>query len=149
MDFLDDIRAGRSTVEQALENAEQIKHLPASAKSSVRYQESWERIKHQVPDRRDQAALVDFLCLLAAAQTALGEKTQVMPILEWNLTDLDWAKRMLRWLIREREDRLHGVAESFLQLKHKSVNVFLLSREYNGPAAMAWRRRTRGSRGTI
>ena len=128
------IQAGEMTVDQALEAADKLANLPVSEKVFAWYRQTWERIKSQVPDRRDQGELVDFLSLLAAAQTALGEKTQILKILNWRLSDLDWAKRMVRWLIQGRDREGDGDPETLLQLRHKSVYDFLLSKPYDGPA---------------
>jgi hypothetical protein len=124
---------GNMTVEQALQAAAGLAGFPVAEKVLAWYRQSWERITALAPNPEDRVALTDFCCLLAAAQTPVGEK-QILKLLDWKPARLNWAQQLLNWLIVRRVDKTNGYEEAYLQLRHQSVYEFLVSVKYEGPA---------------
>jgi hypothetical protein len=133
VDLIEGVLAGRMTVDDMLHAARGLADHPVAQRIFAWYQLSWDRITNGLSEDH-QERLTDFLRLMAAAQSPMGEN-QVMRILGWKLRDLDKARRPLAWFLALKSESVDGYDETYYQLKHQSVKDYLLShdKDYPGP----------------
>jgi serine/threonine protein kinase len=132
--LLEAIQEGRLTVAEALEIGRSWAKLPQAKRMFSWYRESWQRITRTLAlDQRQD--LEQFLRLLAAAQAPLAER-QVLDILGWQRQSavLDTVLEQVMWFLDRKVEAIDGHEEAYLQLRHQSVQDFLVSLPYHGPA---------------
>jgi hypothetical protein len=124
--------AGRLAIRDALERPQDWARLSSADQLFAWYRESWQRITAGMRlDEQDR--LVDFACLMAAVQSPVSEQ-HILAMLDWRGSHLDWAKSHLAWLMTRTVEQTNGLQRAYLQLRHQSINDFLISVEHEGPA---------------
>ena len=130
--WVEDILAGKMSVHEALARPAGWEGLPPAERLFAWYRESWDRITRGL-ERNDVELLVEFTCLMAAVQAPVAE-SQALAILGWPGSRLDWARQQIAWLLLRRVEAVNGYKDGSLQLRHQSINDFLVSPQHEGPA---------------
>ncbi|MBS0265435.1 MAG: ATP-binding protein, partial [Planctomycetes bacterium] len=131
--WVESMAAGEMTVREAIERPADWSKLRSADRLIAWYRESWERITQKLSSDDEYERLVQFACLLAAARGPLSEKEGI-ELLGWTGARFDAARKHLAWLIARSVETESGFPDAYLRLRHQSVNDWMVSVEFEGPA---------------